>query len=160
MGAACIYGGKETDELRQYRSKDVGSQHFHPLTDSVKAMPCQTALTANTGDTIRKNSAFKKRLTTLLKICFVRKTKQKNQCLKKKTAFRSAAVVNIAIELRTAAAQAQGAGSRACRAAQQPQWPRQQTAPDINSQQSVIGTSNRPSWMPFWSLETFSAAFR
>ena len=32
---------------------------------------------------------------------------------KKKAAFRSAAVVNIAIELRTAAAQAQGAGSRA-----------------------------------------------
>ena len=40
------------------------------------------------------------------------------QCLfenknKKQTAFRSAAIVNIAIELRAAAAQAQGAGSRA-----------------------------------------------
>ena len=45
---------------------------------------------------------------------------KKNKCSvsfffakKKQTAFRSAAVVNIAIELRTAAAQAQGAGSRA-----------------------------------------------
>ena len=47
-------------------SKDVGRQHFHPLTDSVKAMPWQTALTAKNRGHDRKIPAFEKRLTILL----------------------------------------------------------------------------------------------
>ena len=52
-----------------------------------------------------------------------------------------------------------------CRAAQQLQLPQQLTAADrtrhrqpaASSQQSVVGTSNRPPWMPFWSWENVLA---
>ena len=95
-------------------SKDVGRQHFHPLTASRQCLDRQP-WQQKTGGTIEKYPLFEKRLTILLKSLFCAQKRKKGVfvfCREKQTAFRSA-VVNIAIEPRTGAAQAQGAGSRA-----------------------------------------------
>ena len=78
-------------------------------------MPWQTALTAKNSGHDRKIPAFWKTPDQIIENSVLCKTTKNSVFFwkKKKTAFRSAAVANIAIELRTAAAQAQGAGSRA-----------------------------------------------
>ena len=97
-------------------TKDFGRQYSHPLTDSIKAIPWLTALAAKNRGDDRKIPAFWKTPDYITEKSVLCKTKQKMLFFSQKqnkTAFRSAAVVNIATELRTASTQAQGAGSRA-----------------------------------------------